>query len=269
MSTAANLKVGAKGLMVLIGVAVALLAADLATYFVASGSLQKANADLSYKESQVENSKKIANRLDESKQKYIAVGDELKTLETGVNEAAYVPTLLKQLEHTGQGVSLAVVGVRPVAKPPEAPAAAPSREPGGSGDSSSAPPPPVAKKPARPPYDTLQVDIQVQGTYWNVMRFLDQLKVFPKIIAVDSVQMNPTDVYNRGSGSGGGRVISPRLSATLSVTAFVFPVEKLPALGAKGGPAPTITVVPVEPSPRPRPSMRVSEKNWRSGHEAG
>ncbi|MDO8586539.1 MAG: type 4a pilus biogenesis protein PilO [Armatimonadota bacterium] len=268
---APNLKINAKSLVILIAVATALFAANLAVYVISSGSLNQARGQLKAREDQVENSKRVATRLQESEHSYLEVAERLGALERSVSEKAYVPTLLKQLENTGKSVRLDVVGVRPIINPADG-APVPNRSMGQTDpeQESGKPATPAAKKEPPKPYDTLQIDIQVQGTYWNTLRFLDELTRFPKVIAVNSVQITPNGAVMSQPERRSGRnryAFSPGLNVTLGVSAFVFPAEKsIPNLRIPS--LPTVTAEPVAPA-RSRLPVRVGEKKWRSGHEAG
>jgi Tfp pilus assembly protein PilO len=267
-----SLKISRKSLVVLIAVAAALLGCDLIVYVVASGWLRQAETVLSSRESQVENSKKVAMRLDASQRKYEEVAAKLTVLERSVSKAEYMPTMLKQLETAGKAVKLDVVGVRPVIsqeKPASTNKSAGSEQDGAS--SSTAAGAAAKKKAPKPPYDTMLVDIEVEGSYWNTMRFLDGLTKFPKIVAVNSVQMSPNGVSLRQviERPGGGRfTVSPSLNIKLNLCAFIFPVEKGSITTAKSDPAASVNVEPA-PLAQSRKPVRVGKKNWRSGHEAG
>jgi len=271
--TMPSLKISGKSLVVLIAVAAALLGFDLMVYVVASGSSRQAKSELSSREAQVENSKKVAMRLDASQLKYQEVAARLTILERSVSKADYMPTMLKQLENTGKAVKLQVVGVRPAIET-EKKAAPPANRPAGDGqDSSASPAPAAAKKTAPKPYDTMVVEVEVRGSYWNTMRFLDELTRFPKIVAVNGVEISPNGDSLRQVVERGGRgrsTVSPSLNVTLNLCAFVFPVEKGPVSTAAGfHPAASVSVEPVAPVRQSRTPVRVGRKNWRSGHEAG
>jgi Tfp pilus assembly protein PilO len=265
----ANLKISGKSLVILIALAAMLLGCDLIVYVVSSGSVNKVKSDLSSREAQVENSKQTAKRLQTSQAKYEGVSGRLAVLERSVSKAEYVPTMLKQLESTGKSVKLDIVGIRPVAKPDEGPAK-PAAGSDAAGSSASSTPAPAKKKEIKP-YDTMLVDVQVQGSYWNTMRFLDQLTKFPKIVAVNSVQMAPNGDSLREvveqSGKGRNRV-SPSLTVTLNLCAFIFPADKVPTAAANPDTTASVTVSSA-PAPPSRRFVRIGRKNWRSRHEAG
>jgi Tfp pilus assembly protein PilO len=207
-----------KSLLCLAAVAVLLLVASGFAYYNFASRLGKLNTQISKKQERLDNSEEITRRLARVEQEYTDAQVRLGTLEKGVSTKSYVPTLLRQIEDLGKSVSMRVVGVRPkvaVAAPVQAPASTD----GDKGDK-----PKVVRK-APDPYDKLNIDIEVTGKYCDVARFLYKVTSFPKIIAVNSVQITPV------TGSSSKETIgSPDLSVKLGTTAFIL---KEP--GAKSG----------------------------------
>lgn len=185
----------------LICVAILIIGIDGYLYYNRATRLAVLQEELDTKEKKLQDSKQIAQRLNQVESRYNDVQSQLSTLEQGVSSRAYVPSLLKQLESLGKSNNLRVVGVRPqpiaVVPPP----------PAGSVESTK-------KEPD--PYDKINIDIEVTGNYWNVVRFTDQLNSFPKIIAVREMQLSPvTSGVIKKAGP-------PVLSARFSATAFIL-----------------------------------------------
>jgi hypothetical protein len=144
-----------------------------------------------------------------------------------VSTQAYVPTLLKQVERLGRSVHLRVIGVRPKAPDPNAGLAKKmATEAASQGGQGGANAPAAAQKPEPPkPYDELEVDFEMEGNYMDALDFLYKLTSFPKILAVNNVQMSPD--------SGCALAESPRLTIRINATAFVFR-EASPSAGQVG-----------------------------------
>ena len=210
-----SLKVSAKSVITLGVIAALLLIGVVVIYVVGSGSLRRVEAELNSRQGQVESSRRIADRLLMTEQRYEESKAQLAILESSVSAAEYIPTLLKQLENTGREVHLKVLAVRPRA------AAVAQTNSAAQSDGSSGTPGRAA--PAGPkPYETLNIDIEVEGAYWDTVSFLRRLTSFPKIVAVDSIQIAPTSV-------AGVIGVSPQLTVQLSVSAFVFRQESTAA----------------------------------------
>jgi len=153
-------------------------------------------------EKQVEEGRTIAQRLETVQQHYQQAAQQLQHLELSVSERAYIPTLLKQLEASAKSHQLRVLSVRPSnAQPPQ------------KAQQESDNQQKEEKKPAEP-YEKQVIDVSVQGQFWNVMRFTEGLTRFPKILAVERLQIrprqrkNPDDLFE--------------VQAQFTLTAFIF-----------------------------------------------
>ena len=219
----------------LAAVAAVLFFATIMTYMVCSGHLRSVALELQDKQKQVDDSTKIAMRLNDAEQSYLQAQGELGYLETSVATHAYVPTLLEQLERLGREMDLRVVSVRPQVAPPppprpikrtsEDPQAAPETSSKGTQS---------AEKPQLPkPYEELIIDVELEGTYWHARNFLYRLTSFPKVVAVKQIQMAPVNMVARRG--------SPRLSVKLNVVAFVFPASPVQNEQTKPAPPPAAT----------------------------
>lgn len=122
----------------------------------------------------------------------------LQHLEQGVPEAAYVPTLLKDLEEAGKRHDLTVTGVRPVA---------PDKKPNPAADAGAAG---TADTKA---YDELNIDVKATGPYANVIDFVKELNTFPKIVAARAVSLTPVSSTNGKKGD---------LDIEIDLRAYVF-----------------------------------------------
>jgi Tfp pilus assembly protein PilO len=238
---------------VMAGVAAVLLLVGIFAYVSESENLRTARNTLRDKEAQVEAGKKVATRLQESEQNFADTQAQLACLETSVSTYAYVPTLLSQLEQLGRSLDLKVVAVKPLPAPP-APVAAikrTSQDAQAAPETASSPGATTAKK-ADKPYEELKIDIEVEGNYWCTRSFIYRLTRFPKILSVNEVQLSPAGVVTRKR--------SPRLQASLNVTAFIFPAES-PQNNS------TTPTGPADQKAAPGALTDASVLKWRSGSE--
>jgi Tfp pilus assembly protein PilO len=219
---ALSLKPSSKGVTVLVIVAVVILFGCVLAYVGAAGKLKTATDELAKKEKVVTESKQIALKLEKSRLDYFDARSQVRYLESSVSSRDYVPTLLKQIERLGKSVNLKVLGVRPqevdnkrasrsVTSGAKA-AEGKVEEAGKRTDSKTA----AAPKPN--PYDELKINLEVEGSYMNAMNFLYRLTTFPKIIAVNRMEMSP--------GREAFALNSPKLSIKMTVTAFVLKEEQ-------------------------------------------
>ena len=198
-----RIKPSKKALICLAALAFVLLLACGFTYHKGASKLHALEVRIKEKQEKLADSEQVAKRLTVAEQNYLDAQATLGALEQGVSTKAYVPTLLRQVEDLGKKVNLRVVGVRP--RPVEqTPVSAPATE-----DKEKAPKP---KKPE--PYDKLDIDLELKGKYWDVVRFLEEITCFPKIITVNDVQISPVGQSMDTS--------SPLLAVRLSTTAFIL-----------------------------------------------
>lgn len=201
-----QIKASTRSLMYLGCVAVAVLLISGLLYFRQAGNLQKLQTEISKKQEELDNSEQVVRRLRRVEERYLEAQAQLGALEQGVSTKAYVPTLLRQVEDLGKESNLRVVGVRPRIVPPK-----PVAPPVESDDKDKKTEAEVQKPD---PYQRLDMDLEIDGKYADVMKFVYEITSFPKIIAINSVQMSPEAQQDR--------VASPRLSVRLNATAFIL-----------------------------------------------
>jgi len=204
---------------------IAILAALLGLTIVVSGSLfflqrgwlSEATDQLQEREAELYDGQRIAKRREAATTALQEARTQIANLESGVNDASYVPTFLRQIEALAVNTKNRVVGVRPsVVK------AGPSkieqrRDPdaqGKEGEGSD------AKKEEKPePYTRLEVEVNLIGRYATSQEFVQKLMLFPKIISVDQVQLRP----HHGAEETPGL-----LEVQLKITAFIMKQQTLP-----------------------------------------
>ena len=189
------------------------------------------------KDAEVSSSEQIAHRYQTTLDNYNQTQAHIQYLESSVSDRAYVPTLLAQIQALAAQTHLSVAAIRPTASAPVAvPAPAPAS--GGDGGVPSA----SVKKPVPPPYDTMDVAVDVAGSYADTSMFLYSLTRFPKIVSVDSVQMHP------GSAPKGGGPAP--ITTNLKLTAFMFhDAGAAPAAGDASVPTASVATPAVMSAP--------------------
>lgn len=218
-----NLKASSRAVTVLIVISVLMLFITVLIYLALAGRLKSAISEMEAKAKQVEESRTIADRLEAKKLEYFDARSQVRFLEASVSTQEFIPTLLKQIEQLSRSVRLSVLGVRPSqeTKPAATKRSLSSSKQASEGNleaaSESEGTANGSKGSSRKsrPYDELQIELQVEGHYMNLLDFLYRLTRFPKIVAVDSVEITP--ITDRAQASG-----SPRLSMKLRLTAFIL-----------------------------------------------
>lgn len=208
-----RIKPSKQTMLVMAVIAVMLFGVCGFTYYNRASRLSVLEHDIKKKEARLADSEKIARQLADVECQYQQAQTNLGVLEKGVSTKAYVPTLLRQVETLGRSMNLRVLGVKPqtIVEPPPPVQAKPEGESGKNGDKAAVAVP--VKKPD--PYEKLSIDLQVSGKYWDVVKFVETITQFPKIIAVNSMQITPLDSTAKSLGS-------PELSVRLNATAFIL-----------------------------------------------
>ena len=203
-----------------VGIAALTFAAGGGLAFWLNGQISAGQGVAAGKEKEVGSSEQIAMRLGATQAAYDQTRSRIADLESSVPEKSYVPTLLQQLQILAGKTHLTVMSVHPSAiaapTPPPAPAKAADGGTGGGTDVAAA-----KKKPA-PPYDTMNVDLSVVGTYADTVTFLYDLTRFPKILSVEGAQMHPGGAAANQGQPGQSKQAAPQVTTDLKLTAFVF-----------------------------------------------
>lgn len=175
------------------------------------------------KEQEVGSSEQIAKKYETTQDTYNQTQSHIQFLEASVSAKSFVPSLLGQLQTLATTTHLNVTAVRPAAPPPVASQPPKSTSADGTviADGKKAPPPPA--------YDTVNIDVDVTGTYADTAKFLYSLTRFPKIISVSSVQMHPGAIP-----AGSSPYTSPSVTSNLKLVAFMFHDDGTSAPAAPG-----------------------------------
>ena len=158
----------------------------------------------------------LQGRLEQSKQEWDQASLELTHLESTVSTIEYVPTLLQDLQKTGESCQLVIEGVRPVPK-------VDNKKKGN--DKTETP----SETAVRKVYEELDVEVKCKGTFKNTMVFVKKLENFPKIVAIRQMNIMPK------VGLDGRSVES--IETTIRIRVFVFPTAPGAAVHAPTSPS--------------------------------
>ncbi len=167
--------------------------AGMGIVYLTYSNLGEQQRNLDVLKSGLKDEKAVQREFDETKAKINDLKSKLSHLEHGIPQAAYVATMLHELEQFGTQNHLQILEVRPII-------AEKSRKEGDE------------KKSA---YEEQNIKVKGRGTYGDAMRFVDALKNFPKIVAVRSFAIAPRDsgIIKRGTWP---------LEFELNLQAYVF-----------------------------------------------
>jgi hypothetical protein len=201
---------------------IALLGGVLALVIIGTGTIvwfqqQKLTETvviLKAREAEKADGHKIARQRDEMRVALEQDRAELLYLENGVSDAAYVPTLLKQLEELASTTQNRVLGVRPIAD-----TRGPTRIEQRRDPNAQAKPGSPEEKPEAPPepYTRLAIQVSLVGSYQSSQAFVDRLTRFPKIVSVEELQLRPHHTVGLPSPKDQGL-----LDVEVKLTAFIM-----------------------------------------------
>ena len=120
---------------------------------------------------QVQAQRDVPAQLEVSKTELEKVRSKLAHLERNVPEFAYIPTMLRELEAVGKASGLKVVGIRPLAKSDAAKA--------------------EEAKGVTKPYEEIEIEVRCRGNYGSILKFMNALNAFPKIVGARAVSVEP------------------------------------------------------------------------------
>lgn len=137
----------------------------------------------------------VPAQLQVSQRELDRVKSELAHLERNVPDFAYVPTLLRELETIGKASGLKVLGIRPIAK----------------SDATKA----DEAKGLTKPYEEIDIDVTCRGSYGGILKFVNALNAFPKIVAARAVSVEPKPDPLQPK-------LAPELEISARMRAFLF-----------------------------------------------
>ncbi len=183
-------------------------------YHGKAAELKQLDEELTRKEAELQEMRGKVTQLPQLEEQYQDLRERLSVLEPALPDSAYIPTFLRQIENLATGTQNEILLIRPKAPIKRSPADSAVQINDETGEIVKTEGQPAEAAPPPMPYDFVPIELRIQGTYWTVIDFLDELQRFPKMIAVNDISFSP----NQG-GIGSGR--SPRLTASMELTAVV------------------------------------------------
>jgi Tfp pilus assembly protein PilO len=180
-------------------VALCFLGLGFSLYRARLERLQGLQGRLRKKEAEFSELRAKMRKQPELERKYATLSQRLSFLETGLPSYAYIPTFLRQLEGLAGRTRNEVLRIQPKPAPKAAEGArveGEEAEPGGEGGGAakaagSGGKNAKAKAKEALPYGELPIEVRVRGRYSAAINFLDELRRFPKMIAVNDLEFQP------------------------------------------------------------------------------
>ncbi len=194
-----------------------LIGAGVLLHRTKSGRLESLRQTLGNKQAEVEEVRAKVKEMPKLEGRYEGLHRQVAVLEPALPTEAYIPTFLSQLQTlAGQTNNrLMVIQPKPKRKLPTASAAPEGDVVDKTKTDAAKPVSPKPKPEAVSPYDEIEIELGLRGTYWTALEFLERLRAFPKMIAVNEISMKPVRTGMEVAGA------QPILEVGLQLTAVI------------------------------------------------
>jgi Tfp pilus assembly protein PilO len=197
-----------------------LITASIALQRSRSRQLSHLRSVLTQKQSELEDGRAKAKELPALEARYAGLTQQVAILEPNLPTEAYIPTFLAQIQTLAVQTHNRLTLIKPEPKRKMTAASAAPQEDVVSADKKAAPSASAAQAPAPPslPYDQIGLEVGMEGTYWSALDFLEKLRAFPKMIAVNEMSIKPN---RQGSQGAALSPKDPPLEISLKLTAVM------------------------------------------------
>jgi len=183
-----------------------------------SGHLQQLKQNLAQKQQQVEEVNAKIGQIGVLEARNEELGRQVAVLEPNLPTEAYIPTFLAQIQNLAQQTDnhLTLIKPLPKRKAGKTAVAAPPADEGEGGKTSPATTTSNGNEEVALPYDQVDIELGFNGTYLSTLEFLQRLRAFPKMIAVNEISLKPNSNLKEL-----GALSDPILNITLQLTAVI------------------------------------------------
>lgn len=171
--------------------------------------MQNAQQQMEQRQQQLQQARQAPQQLRQLQEQLTQAERELRFLEAGVSQSAYIPTMLKQIEQLAQQHQLKIVAIRPQQNNQNS--STTQTQQGATNQQANS-----QQAQPRKAYEEQIIEINLQGKFWSLMSFLRQLDEFPKILAVQTLNTQAKLKPEQEN-------TNPDLDIRITVKAFIFP----------------------------------------------
>jgi Tfp pilus assembly protein PilO len=202
--------------------AIAFIGAGVWLHQAKSAHLRALNQTLAQKQAAVEEVNGKIGQIDTLSAENDSLTQQVAVLEPNLPTEAYVPTFLAQIQSLALSTDNHLTLIKPKPKRKAiAPAkvAPPTDDTGAVAPSDKAAPAATStsnSQEAVSPYDEVDIELGFNGTYLSTLEFLQRLRAFPKMVAVNEIALKPTTNLREI-----GALSDPVLNVTLQLTAVI------------------------------------------------
>jgi Tfp pilus assembly protein PilO len=180
-----------------------------------SSHLQQLKQSLAQKQQEVEEVNAKIGQIGDLEARNEALGLQVAVLEPNLPTEAYIPTFLAQIQSLAQKTDNHLTLIKPKPKR-EAKKVAPAPPADETGQAAENTVNGSDNTEAVSPYDQVDIELGFDGTYLSTLEFLQRLRAFPKMIAVNEISLKPNS-----NSRNAGALSDPILNVTLQLTAVI------------------------------------------------
>jgi Tfp pilus assembly protein PilO len=154
-------------------------------------------------QAELDRDERIVARAAQARAEYERVRSYIATVEHKLPQRKEIPALLTSMERFTHHVGVSFESIHPGALT----AVVAPQQPGQSSQKGQTPAPAGGRPGGTPadqvaakqvPYSSMQVDLQLRGTFAQAVQYLRELRNFPRLVIVNSVSMSPSTYPNLG-----------------------------------------------------------------------
>ena len=132
----------------------------------------------------------IYNKIPQLEETLNSLRTQMKEIEWELPKPAYVPTFLMEIENWAKVCNVKITNISPQAAPSQPPPKKETpEETAKRGAYREEAKPKETTKPS--PYETISLNLQVEGNFYAINKFLDGFRRFPKAISLSKLDITP------------------------------------------------------------------------------
>ena len=147
-------------------------------------------AQIKQRTSELESYYAIYNKIPQLEETLSSLRMQMREIEWELPKPAYVPTFLMEIENWAKVCNVKITNISPQAAPSQPPPQKTSPEEAAKRGAYKEAAKSQAQKPASP-YETISLNLQVEGNFYAINKFLDGFRRFPKAISLSKLDITP------------------------------------------------------------------------------
>lgn len=155
------------------------------------GKLSKEKAE---KEGEIERYATLYREIPQLEESLSTLKTQLEAVEWNLPSLAYIPTFLGQIEEWARQCGVKLTNISPQQAPtPSSPARKAEEEVGiKRGEYREQAKPQETTKPSSP-FETIPLNLQIEGNFYAIQRFIDGFRTFPKVLSLTKMDITPQE----------------------------------------------------------------------------